>query len=100
MPVRACNTNAPQRSPQELDGSPSSSFRRFDTKKGSLTEEQVVGITQRIENKSTRKMKENIRRRGNTSLRALCSLLENALRDDYTGPSAEVTPDDGIAGLV
>ena len=50
MRVSTSKRKARQRSAQELKDSPTSSFQRLDKEKGSLTVEQVVGMTQQIEN--------------------------------------------------
>ena len=45
----------------------------------------------RIENELTWKKKDEIRKSANNILKALNSLSENSLGDEYKGPSAEIT---------
>ena len=83
MPVKVSKRKARQSSAQEIDDSPSSSFQRLETEKGSLTKEQVVGIIQHIEKKLAYEMKDEIKRTESTFLRALNSLSENSRRDGF-----------------
>ena len=72
----------------------------MDTDKGSLTEEEMVGITQQIENELTKKMKDEIKKTENSVLRALGSPSENSLRDDHNSPIAEMKSDGENVNLV
>ena len=65
MPIRASKKKTRQRSPQDLETSPSTGFERLYTEKTSLTEEQVLEQTQQIENKITREAKDEHRRTEN-----------------------------------
>ena len=58
-----------------------------------LTVEQVDKIPLRIENESTRILKEEMRISENNLQEALNSLSENSIVNDHNGPSADITPD-------
>ena len=100
IPVRASKRKVRQRSALALEESPSTSFQRLDTEKGSFTEEQVVNKTQQIENKIAKKGEDEIRRTENTILKALTSLLEKSLCGNITSLGVKLTAEEGNTGLV
>ena len=71
---------ARQRSAQGLIDSSNTGFQRLDTEKINLTEEQIADLTQQIENKVVRKVKDEIRKTEITILRTLSSLSQNSLQ--------------------
>ena len=100
MQVRTFRRKARWRSAEQESNSSLSSLKRLDIKDESLTEEQIVMVTQQFENKLTKKIKVNIKEPENTTLRALSFLSENSLREHDISPSTENTLDSGSEGLV
>ena len=100
MPTRTCKRKTRRRDDQNEVNSPHCSFARLDTETNSLSEEQVDEISLRIENDSTRKMKNEIRKSRNNILKVLDSLSENSLRKDHNGSSAQITSDGAKVILV
>ena len=76
MPMRATKRKARQRSGQNLDNSPGTIFQRLGTVKSSFTDEKLLQITQQIQCKRARKMKDEYQKNENAILRALSSLSE------------------------
>ena len=62
MSLNACKRKARQRSAEDLDDSFSTGFQILDTDKNDLTEKQIQDITQQIESKMARKVKNKMRR--------------------------------------
>ena len=81
-----------QKSTQNLDESLSTSFRRLDTEKNNLTDEQISKITEQIANKIAKNLKDEIWRTKITFSKALSSLSKNSPYGDITSVSAETTP--------
>ena len=69
-----------QRNAQEIDDSPDTSFQLLDAEKSNLIEEQVAVITQQIDSRIARKLKDQNQIAENINLEALCSQSENSLR--------------------
>ena len=99
MPITASKRKARQRSAQDSYDSPSTIFERPDAVKNVLTDEQIADISQPIENKIARKVKDEIRRTENTFLKALGFLRENPLLGEITSMDAEVTPGEESANM-
>ena len=98
MPVKA-SKKARQNSALELDEYPNTSFQKIDTGKNGLTEEQIVGITQQVENNCAEKVKDEIRRTENTILKAPSFLSGNVLGDDITSLHVEVSSEERNTSL-
>ena len=93
MPIRDSKREASPYRRQKSDTCPSSNPQRLDTVGGELSEKQVYKITKRREIKSTRKMRDEIKKSDNTILRVLFSLSVNSPNDGYVSPIAELTPE-------
>ena len=90
MPTRDSKKKAPQKSAQDLNDSLSTSFRRLDTEKIYLTEQQVADISQQIESRNASKVKDEIRKTKNLNNSKLFS--GNSLHGNITSKRAETTP--------
>ena len=96
MPIGASKRKARQRSAQDQDDSPGTSFQRLDTEKSRLTEEEISEITQQIGSKIPRKVRNAIRRAENTILKALSSLSEISLHVDTTSTGVGTALGEGV----
>ena len=80
--MKASKGKARQGSTEDSDNSPGTSFQRIATDKSSLTDERKSEITEQIECKIDRKVKEEVRKTEITILRALGFLSENSPNGD------------------
>ena len=87
MPMRAFKRKARQWSALNLDNSTSIRSQQVGAEKSSLTDERISEITQQIECKIVRELKDESRKTENTTLRILGSMSENSLNGDFNNMS-------------
>ena len=95
--MRASKKKARQGSAEDWDKSPGTSSQRPGTEKSSFTDEKILEITQQLDCKIARKVKDEFRKTENTILRALGSLSENSLNSNANNMRSEESAQDCLS---